>query len=75
MTVEYYVRDNGIGIDARYHAKIFEPFQRLKDVEVEGSGIGLAIVKKILEAAGGELRVESAVGAGSTFFFTWPQQT
>ena len=70
---EFYVRDNGIGIDPAYHAKIFETFQRLKDVEVEGTGIGLAIVKKIIEAAGGRLRVESAAGAGATFCFTWPQ--
>ena len=71
---EYYVRDNGIGINPAYHAKVFEPFQRLKDVAVDGTGVGLAIIKKIVEAAGGQLRVESAVGAGSTFFFTWPQK-
>jgi signal transduction histidine kinase len=72
-TVEYFVRDNGIGVDPAYHAKIFEPFQRLKDVDEAGSGVGLTIVKKIVEAAGGRVRVESAAGAGSTFFFTWPQ--
>ena len=72
---EYYVRDNGIGINPAYHAKVFEPFQRLKDVAVDGTGVGLAIVKKIVEAAGGQLRVESAVGAGSSFFFTWPQRS
>src|SRR5207302_10474660 len=43
--VEYFVRDTGIGIDPAYHTKIFETFQRLKDVEAEGSGVGLAIVK------------------------------
>ena len=73
-SVEYYVRDNGIGIDPAYHAKIFEPFQRLKELQVEGSGVGLAIVKKIVDGAGGKIRVESAKGAGATFFFTWPSQ-
>jgi len=71
--VEYYVRDNGIGIDPAYHARVFEAFQRLKDVEAEGTGVGLAIVKKIVEGAGGRMRIESAAGAGSTFFFSWPK--
>jgi signal transduction histidine kinase len=69
---EFFVRDNGIGIDPAYHAKVFETFQRLKEVDVEGSGVGLAIVKKIVESAGGGLRIESAAGTGATFFFTWP---
>jgi light-regulated signal transduction histidine kinase (bacteriophytochrome) len=70
--VEYFVRDNGIGIDPAFHGRVFEAFQRLKDVEIEGTGVGLAIVKKIVEGAGGHIRLESAAGAGATFYFSWP---
>ena len=72
--VELWVRDNGIGIDPAYHVKVFEAFQRLKDVSADGSGVGLAIVKKIVETAGGRIWVESARGEGATFRFTWPVQ-
>lgn len=72
--VEYYVKDNGIGIDKQYHDNIFKLFHRLKEVPVEGTGIGLAIVKKILEKAGGRIWFESAVGEGTTFIFLIPME-
>lgn len=70
--VRFEVADNGIGIDPRYHDKLFVIFQRLQDVDVEGTGVGLAIVKKIVEQAGGVVDVRSAKGAGAVFSFTWP---
>jgi signal transduction histidine kinase len=71
--VECYVRDNGIGIDPAYHERIFEVFQRLQEVEVDGTGVGLAIVRKIVQASGGRIWLESAKGQGATFRFTWPK--
>ena len=67
------VRDNGAGIDPRFHKRIFELYQTLQPRdEVEGSGMGLAFVKKTVEHYGGQIWVESAVGQGAAFNFTWP---
>jgi signal transduction histidine kinase len=71
---EFYVKDNGIGINPEYHGKIFGMFQRLREVEAEGTGVGLSIVKKIVDMAGGKIWVESQKGKGTTFFVRFPQK-
>lgn len=69
---EFCVQDDGPGIDPQFHQRIFNMFQTLKPRdEVEGSGMGLALVKKIVEQYAGEIRIESS-GRGSAFYFTWP---
>lgn len=69
---EYFVRDNGVGIEPRYHEMIFSPLKRLNQKEVEGVGLGLSLCQQIVEQHGGEIRVESEPGRGSTFIFTLP---
>jgi PAS domain S-box-containing protein len=72
--VQVAVADNGPGIDPAFHERIFEIFQTLKPRDqVEGSGIGLTVVKKVIETRGGAIWVESTPGAGATFHFTWPK--
>ena len=72
--VQFFVKDNGIGIDPRYHDLIFGIFQRLREVDVEGTGVGLAIVKKIIDSARGKIWIESEKGKGAAFFFRIPSQ-
>jgi signal transduction histidine kinase len=74
--VEFSVKDNGPGIEDRFHRRIFEMFQTLRPRDqIEGSGIGLSVVKKILESRGGTIHIESSPGDGSTFRFTWQKAT
>ncbi len=69
---EFAVSDDGLGIDPQYHDRIFTIFQTLQARDtVESTGIGLSIVKKIVESQGGKIWVESQLGEGATFYFTW----
>ncbi|MEP6992331.1 MAG: ATP-binding protein [bacterium] len=73
--VHFDVTDNGPGIDPKFHERIWQIFQTLapRD-EIEGTGIGLSVVRKLVESRGGRVWLDSAPGKGSTFSFTWPQR-
>jgi signal transduction histidine kinase len=72
---EFYVKDNGPGIEAKYHDKIFQIFQTLGPRDSDGStGVGLAMVRRAVESLGGEIWVESAIGKGTIFLFDMPKK-
>ncbi|MCA9686751.1 MAG: hypothetical protein KC457_31585, partial [Myxococcales bacterium] len=67
------VRDNGAGIEPRHHDRVWQIFQTLQPRDqIEGTGIGLSLVRKIVEQHGGAVALDSAPGEGATFSFTWP---
>jgi PAS domain S-box-containing protein len=70
--VTYFVRDNGLGVPAAHLPKLFQAFQRLHPDRAAGEGMGLAIVRRIVERLSGSIRVESAPGRGTTFFVSLP---
>jgi signal transduction histidine kinase len=68
------IRDNGIGVEPEFREKIFEVFRRLHGSDIPGNGIGLALARKVMDAHGGRIWVESESGAGSTFFVRLPKE-
>ena len=71
---KFFVKDNGPGIEEQFRGKIFQVFQTLQARDKqESTGVGLSVVKKIVELYGGRIWIESKMGQGSTFYFTFPK--
>jgi signal transduction histidine kinase len=71
---EFIIKDDGPGIDPEHHEQVFAIFQTLKSKDnSDSTGVGLAIVKKIVETEQGTIRLESSLGQGTTFYVTWPK--
>ena len=70
--IRFWVKDNGPGLTPEEQARLFAEFTRLGEVRAQGHGLGLSIVRRIIEKLGGQVGVESEVGQGSLFYFTLP---
>jgi two-component system, sensor histidine kinase and response regulator len=73
--VRFWVRDNGKGLTPEEQERVFTPFTRLNQVKIEGHGLGLSVVQRIVQKLGGEVGVESKIGKGSVFSFTLPRES
>jgi two-component system, sensor histidine kinase and response regulator len=73
--VRFWVKDNGAGLKPEEQQRLFQEFERLDRTRAQGHGLGLSVVRRIMERLGGEVGVESVVGSGSLFYFTLPAVT